>query len=128
VASASGFVGSLGVGWGLFNLVEGIIDHQILGIHHVRTDVPSVLLWDLGFLVFGALLVAFGATLIRAGQHKDAALGSRSWHGSDRRGRRFHAGGAVLGCRQPVASMPPRRHSSCRKPCYDNRGGSPWPS
>ena len=26
-------------GWGLFNLVEGIIDHHVLEIHHVR-DMP----------------------------------------------------------------------------------------
>ena len=30
------FVGSLILGWGTFNLVEGTIDHQILGIHHVK--------------------------------------------------------------------------------------------
>lgn len=30
------FVGSLVLGWGVFNLVEGIIDYQILGIHHVH--------------------------------------------------------------------------------------------
>jgi uncharacterized membrane protein len=29
------FSGSMIAGWGLFNLVEGIIDHHILGIHHV---------------------------------------------------------------------------------------------
>ena len=29
------FVGSLLLGWGLFNLVEGVIDHHLLGIHHV---------------------------------------------------------------------------------------------
>lgn len=23
-------------GWGLFNLVEGLVDHEILGLHHVR--------------------------------------------------------------------------------------------
>lgn len=28
------------IGFGLFNLVEGIIDHQILGIHHVNETVP----------------------------------------------------------------------------------------
>ena len=32
-------------GWGLFNLVEGTIDHQILTIHHVKTD--NVVLWDI---------------------------------------------------------------------------------
>ena len=25
-------------GWGAFNLVEGLIDHQLLGLHHVRDD------------------------------------------------------------------------------------------
>ena len=47
------------VGWGVFNLVEGLIDHQILGVHHVRTG-PGQLGWDIAFLVFGALLVAAG--------------------------------------------------------------------
>ncbi|MBF8185750.1 DUF2243 domain-containing protein [Nonomuraea sp. K274] len=52
------------VGWGLFNLVEGIIDHHILGIHHVRTG-PYQAWWDLGFLVLGALLIAGGWALQR---------------------------------------------------------------
>ncbi|WP_052424301.1 DUF2243 domain-containing protein [Nonomuraea candida] len=52
------------VGWGLFNLVEGVIDHHLLGIHHVRTG-PHQLWWDLGFLLLGALLVAGGWALQR---------------------------------------------------------------
>jgi uncharacterized membrane protein len=52
------------VGWGVFNLVEGLIDHQILGIHHVRTG-PNQLGWDLAFLAFGAVLVAAGWLLQR---------------------------------------------------------------
>ncbi|GAA4570924.1 DUF2243 domain-containing protein [Micromonospora coerulea] len=47
------------VGWGLFNLVEGIVDHQVLGIHHVRPG-PYQTVWDLGFLALGAALVAVG--------------------------------------------------------------------
>ncbi|MEU4371103.1 DUF2243 domain-containing protein [Micromonospora chersina] len=47
------------VGWGLFNLVEGIVDHQILAIHHVHGG-PHQLWWDLGFLALGAVLVAVG--------------------------------------------------------------------
>lgn len=47
------------VGWGLFNLVEGIINHHVLGIHHVRGG-EHELLWDLGFLALGALLVLGG--------------------------------------------------------------------
>ncbi|MGE0229754.1 MAG: DUF2243 domain-containing protein [Dehalococcoidia bacterium] len=58
-------IGALAVGWGLFNLVEGVIDHHILGIHHVRDDLGGPLGWDLAFLAFGALLVLGGALLIR---------------------------------------------------------------
>ncbi len=52
-------------GWGAFNLVEGVIDHQLLGLHHVRDDLGAPLGWDLGFLAFGALLVAGGLALAR---------------------------------------------------------------
>ncbi|MFG1874031.1 DUF2243 domain-containing protein [Sphaerisporangium sp. NPDC049003] len=54
------------VGWGLFNLVEGTVDHHILAIHHVRTDAYQTW-WDIGFLVLGALLVAGGVLLSRGG-------------------------------------------------------------
>ncbi len=66
------FVGTLAMGWGLFNLVEGIIDHHILGIHHVRTDVPNVLAWDLGFLLFGAILLGLGSGLVWKGREERA--------------------------------------------------------
>jgi uncharacterized membrane protein len=55
------------VGWGLFNLVEGIIDHHILGIHHVRGG-PDQLWWDLAFLTLGAVLVLAGWLLQRSGR------------------------------------------------------------
>jgi uncharacterized membrane protein len=58
-------LGALLVGWGLFNLVEGLIDHEILGIHHVRDDLGGPVGWDLAFLGFGALLVAGGRWLMR---------------------------------------------------------------
>ncbi|MFF5111615.1 DUF2243 domain-containing protein [Streptosporangium sp. NPDC000509] len=54
------------VGWGVFNLVEGVIDHHLLGIHHVRTG-PYQTWWDLGFLLLGALLVLGGWLLQRGG-------------------------------------------------------------
>ena len=57
------FVGLLLAGWGIFNLVEGIVDHHILTIHHVRDDVAEPLWWDLGFLTIGAVLAAVGFTL-----------------------------------------------------------------
>ncbi|HMJ95568.1 MAG TPA: DUF2243 domain-containing protein [Thermoleophilaceae bacterium] len=54
-------------GWGVFNLVEGLIDHQLLGIHHVRDDLGGPPGWDLGFLAFGAVLVVAGGLLGRVG-------------------------------------------------------------
>ena len=60
-------VGLVLAGWGIFNLVEGIVDHHLLGVHHVRDDVGSPLSWDLGFLAFGALLVVVGWLLHRHG-------------------------------------------------------------
>jgi uncharacterized membrane protein len=60
--------GQLLIGWGVFNLVEGLIDHALLGIHHVRDDLGGPIGWDLGFLGFGALLVVAGLELVRSGE------------------------------------------------------------
>lgn len=46
-------------GWGFFNFVEGLIDHHIFGLHHVHPG-EHQLAWDVGFLAFGALLIAGG--------------------------------------------------------------------
>jgi len=54
-------------GWGIFNVVEGLIDHQILGVHHVRDDLGAPLSWDIGFLAFGVLLILIGLMLHRRG-------------------------------------------------------------
>jgi uncharacterized membrane protein len=61
------FVGSLLLGWGLFNFIEGVIDHQLLGLHHVHPGAGQ-LAWDLGFLASGVILVAVGWALVRAGR------------------------------------------------------------
>ncbi|WP_426061090.1 DUF2243 domain-containing protein [Hymenobacter sp. B1770] len=71
--------GGLLLGWGLFNVIEGIIDHQILGLHHVREYSPNQLAWDLGFLGFGAALLLSGWALVRAGRadaHSGRAAGA----------------------------------------------------
>jgi len=70
-------LGGLLLGWGVFNLVEGLIDHQILGIHHVRDDLGGPLGWDLGFLAFGALLALVGWALVRSAG-EDARLADHS--------------------------------------------------
>ncbi|GAA3953594.1 DUF2243 domain-containing protein [Actinoplanes auranticolor] len=56
-------------GWGLFNLVEGLIDHQILGVHHVREGADQ-LWWDLGFLALGAVLMVAGWALQRGADER----------------------------------------------------------
>jgi uncharacterized membrane protein len=61
-------LGSLIAGFGLFNLVEGIIDHQILGIHHVVEYTDNKLPYDLAFLASGVILLLVGWMLIRAGR------------------------------------------------------------
>jgi len=49
------------------NIVERLIDHQILGVHHVRDDLDGQLSWDIGFLIFGVLLIVGGWSLHKAG-------------------------------------------------------------
>lgn len=59
-------LGAMLAGWGLFDVVEGLIDHQLLGVHHVRPG-PHLLAWDLGYLIFGAALMVIGAALASSG-------------------------------------------------------------
>jgi uncharacterized membrane protein len=57
-------IGGLLAGWGAFNIVEGLIDHQLLDLHHVRPG-PDELLYDIGFLVWGAVMLGIGVWLVR---------------------------------------------------------------
>jgi uncharacterized membrane protein len=74
-------VGSLGLGWGLFNLIEGIIDHQVIGLHHVvqRATGSMQVAWDMLFLGSGIGFIVFGLYLIKQGKRALAKqLQSRS--------------------------------------------------
>lgn len=55
------------IGFGTFNLVEGIVDHHLLGLHHVNETVPRSqwVYWDLGFLAWGAAMLVSGWMLYR---------------------------------------------------------------
>jgi uncharacterized membrane protein len=57
-------IGGILLGWGGFNLVEGLINHHLLGIHHVRPG-PNQLLYDIGFLAWGAGMMGVGGILVR---------------------------------------------------------------
>jgi uncharacterized membrane protein len=66
-------LGAMMIGWGLFNLVEGVVDHHLLNVHDVRDDVADPLWWNLGFLAFGAVLVLAGLALVRGAAVRDGA-------------------------------------------------------
>ena len=70
--SGKTFVGALFLGWGLFNLVEGVIDHHILHLHHVveRFGVSG---FDYAFLASGVAFIIGGAVAIRVGRRDDSA-------------------------------------------------------
>jgi uncharacterized membrane protein len=61
------FTGQMILGWGIFNLGEGLLDHHLLGLHHVR-DLPAhVPLYDWIFLAVGGLgMIALGWLVTRA--------------------------------------------------------------
>jgi len=71
--SSKTFLGSILVGAGAFNFIEGLIDHQILGIHHVKPG-PNELAWDLGFLASGVILAAIGWILLRSEQQESTTV------------------------------------------------------
>ena len=65
-------LGSILMGFGVFNLVEGVVDHHLLGIHHVNETVPREqwIYWDVGFLAWGAAMLIGGWSLFRAGRRE----------------------------------------------------------
>ena len=74
--SGQAFIGWMLVGWGLFNVIEGVVNHNLLGLHHVREGAGiNETAWDLGFLAFGALLVV-GGWLLTGSDERDLAARS----------------------------------------------------
>jgi uncharacterized membrane protein len=65
-------VGLLLAGWATFNLVEGVVDHHLLGVHNVRDDVADPQLWNVGFLVVSAVLLVVGLVLVAQGRRRVA--------------------------------------------------------
>jgi uncharacterized membrane protein len=62
------FAGGMVMGWGIFNFVEGILNHHILNLHHV-VERLGVSIYDYAFLASGFLFILFGWSLIRAGRN-----------------------------------------------------------
>jgi uncharacterized membrane protein len=68
--------GSLLIGFGAFNVAEGLADHEILGVHHVNELVAREywIYWDAGFLVWGAAMLIAGFIILRLGQRQSVAM------------------------------------------------------
>jgi uncharacterized membrane protein len=69
--STPALAAALLLGWGLFNAVEGTINHQILGIHHVHPG-SGQLAWDLAFIGSGLVLCAIGWLMLRQVRQRTA--------------------------------------------------------
>ena len=52
-------------GVGLFNIADSIVNHWLLGTHHVRDDLGGPLSWDLGFFALSILITGLGWLLYR---------------------------------------------------------------
>jgi uncharacterized membrane protein len=67
--SGTSFMGHVLVGWGAFNVIEGLVDHEWLGLHHVR-DLPVFIpIYDWWFLAVAGIGAALlGALLTMVGQ------------------------------------------------------------
>ena len=61
------FIGSFCIGAGLFNVVEGILSHHVLQIHHVKPGAHQ-LAYDLGFIGAGILAIAIGWFILNSGK------------------------------------------------------------
>lgn len=62
------FIGLLIFGWGTFNLVEGVINHHLLQLHHVRDSPVHVPAYDYAFLLIGGIGFIVLGWLIARGQ------------------------------------------------------------
>jgi uncharacterized membrane protein len=57
------------LGWGLFNLVEGIVDHHLLQLHHVMDEAANPWPADLLFLAWGLAMLIAGWRLVARAAH-----------------------------------------------------------
>jgi uncharacterized membrane protein len=74
-------VGTILMGFGIFNGVEGLVDHHLLGIHHVNETVPPEqwIFRDIRFLLWGVAMLVGGWLLFNRGKYETGwEVGHRS--------------------------------------------------
>lgn len=64
--------GALLMGFGIFNLVEGLLNHHLLGLHHFNETVPHSqwIFWDMAYLLWGAAMLVGGWFLYKSDARK----------------------------------------------------------
>ena len=59
-------LGALLAGLGAFNLFDALVNHFLLGIHHLRDDLGGPIGWDVGYLIAALLVTLAGWAMIRS--------------------------------------------------------------
>ncbi|HZH26971.1 MAG TPA: DUF2243 domain-containing protein [Azospirillaceae bacterium] len=96
VASGGALAGWALAGFGAWHVVDGVLFHWVLGLHHIRMDPGAVAFWDGVFLTLGVVTLAGGLMIARR-------------HGPKGGGGRFVAAGiaGLVVLSGPVAALPP---------------------
>jgi uncharacterized membrane protein len=63
------------LGWGAFQVYDGVIQHKLLGLHQIRYDV-DLLPYDLAWNVSGGLGIVLGLVLLRRSRSAAALTSS----------------------------------------------------
>jgi uncharacterized membrane protein len=101
VGAGRRLLGSVLLGFGVWQFIDVVVFHWIVGIHRIRVDVPEPLPWDIGWMVvFGLPAVLAGLWVYRrAGRGGPPAVG---------RGSAVAASVALLVLAAgPIAALPP---------------------
>ena len=61
-------------GWGIFNIVEGIIHHHILDLHNVNEFTLNTDIWNYSFLLSGFIFLFIGLRIIYSRAHYPSRL------------------------------------------------------
>lgn len=73
--------GAFLVGAGGYQVLEGLLAHHVLGIHHVN-PIEDTLVWDLAFLAIGALLALSGVLILKRVAQEARDLERNLWPGA----------------------------------------------
>lgn len=80
--SPSCLIWPMAMGWGVFNLVEGSLNHHLLRLHRVNPRAAEPLVWDLGFLILGVALVVSGSYFYRPCRTNPRRISAVEQHGA----------------------------------------------